>query len=379
MAVSDLALEPAEFVRRAVAAAQAIAPDLGFSDGSPEFALVVAAILSGASFNQFLSLEVLKQTRLATCEGDDVDSYIEGQFGLARLPGKAATGLVTFSRVNATLATLIPPGTLVKTSDGSQVFQVIEDYANPAWSFEQNGYVLGASIVSLQVPVECLKVGSQGNVKAGTLTQRASAIIAVDSVTNASAFTNGLDAESDDAYKARFAHWFTTRSEGTPDALAAAVESVQQGLTYVINENYDLTGEPKAGMVSVFVDDGSGATSAAILQKANTALNKARACGVVVGIGAATKITANVVMTVTAQDGYEKAALMSPISVAVAAHINSLAVGEPLSYHKLSQVAQNATPGIARIDGLLLNGGTANILADRYTGKVIRAGTVTVS
>lgn len=379
MAVQDLALEPAEFIRRAVAAAQAIAPDLGFSEGSPEFALVVASVIGGAAFNQYLSLEVLDQTRLATCQGADVDSYIEGQFGLPRLPGIAATGTVTFSRVNATLATQIPPGTLVKTSDGSRVFKVTEDYSNPAWSFEAGAYLLGASIVSLSVPVECLTVGTAGNVKAGTLTQRASALIGVDAVTNVAAITNGLDAESDDAYKARFAHWLSTLSKATVDSIKSAIESVQQGLTYVLNENRNLLGVAQAGLCTIFVDNGTGAITNAILDKVAVAVNKTRACGVNFAVGPATPIIATVTLTVTADLGYEKSALMSPISTAIAAHINGLAVGETLSYHKLSQVAQNAAPGIKRIDNLLLNGATSNIVADPLTGKVVRCGSVTVS
>lgn len=369
--------DQAEFIQRAVAAAQAINPDLSFAEGSPELALVIAAT-QGGDWLQYLNSLVLAQSRLATCEGEDVDSYM-AQFNLTRLPGVPASGQVVFSRLNADLAAKIEPDTLVKTSDGRQLFRVVADYANPAWSFEAGGYVIGVGFLSVSVPVQAVTSGQGGNVKAGTITQRASAIVGVDAVTNPTDFTNGLEPESDDAFKARFARWFSTREKATVDALKSAIDGVQQGLTYVINENYDLSGETTPGACAIFVDDGSGAIASAIVQQVNAAVDKHRAAAIIVMVGAASPVVANVAFTLTAKPGYEKAALIAPLKTAITAYINSLSVGETLAYHKLAQIAYDAVEGVGRVDDLTVNGAKLNIAADRLTGKVVRAGVVTVA
>ena len=62
--------------------------------GSVTRALLEASA-SVALWLQFLILQVMTMSRLATCIGADVDSWV-GDFGLLRLPGTAAIGSVTF-------------------------------------------------------------------------------------------------------------------------------------------------------------------------------------------------------------------------------------------------------------------------------------------
>ena len=62
---------------------------------------VLRAILEASAsvglWMQWLILKVLAMTRAATSTGEDLDSWM-ADFDLARLPGVAATGSVTFSR-----------------------------------------------------------------------------------------------------------------------------------------------------------------------------------------------------------------------------------------------------------------------------------------
>src|SRR5262245_37515886 len=97
---------------------------------------------------QWLILQVLRTTRAATSNGDDLDSWM-ADLTLARLPAAAASGTVTFSRHTATAPALIPAGALVRTADGAQTFAVSADTSRPSWSATSNGFVMATGVASL--------------------------------------------------------------------------------------------------------------------------------------------------------------------------------------------------------------------------------------
>ena len=80
----------------------------------------------------------------------------------------------------------------------------------------------------------------------------------VDYVNNASAFTNGVNAQSDASLQATFAQYVQTRSKGTSPAIGFAISQVQQGLNYTIAENVNTSGTFTPGTDVITVDDGSG-------------------------------------------------------------------------------------------------------------------------
>ena len=80
--------------------------------------------------------------------------------------------------------------------------------------------------------------GSQGNVLANSITSTNTGISGVDIVTNASAFTNGIDAETDAAFRIRFVAYLLSLSKDTKAAIGSAINNVQQGLSYTLTENY---------------------------------------------------------------------------------------------------------------------------------------------
>src|SRR3954464_6620280 len=159
---------------------------------------VLEANASVCLWMQWLILQVLRTTRAATSTGADLDSWM-ADLSLTRLPAASATGIVTFSRITPTLAALVPAGALVRTADGTQTFSVLADTTHPGWAGASNGYVIASGLASLDLPVTALVPGNTGNVQADAISLLASAVPGIDSVSNASAFLNGLDAESDDA------------------------------------------------------------------------------------------------------------------------------------------------------------------------------------
>jgi uncharacterized phage protein gp47/JayE len=332
---------------------------------------------------QWQNVQVLQMARLATASGTDCDSFVADfpLFG-GRLTGVASSGPVNLGRYTATQAVQVPVGTLVKTNDGTQSFTVTLDTGNAAYQADPSGatqgwFSLGVGITSLNVSVTNNAVGTAGNVLAGTIGLIASSAPGLDTVTNESAFTNGMNAEADAALKARFALWFSSLSKGTPAAIDAAVADVAQNLTWSQVNNYDAGGNYAPGTVTVVIDDGSGATPSSTVALAATAVQAVRAATINAYVIAATPLTATINMTLITAANTSHAAAVTAVQAALASYIGGLAVGAALPYTRLAQLAYDASGAITNITGLTLNGGTADLAPTSY--QVVRAGNVTVA
>ena len=113
---------------------------------------VVEANAAVVLWLQGLVLTLLAKTRAATSNGSDLDTWV-ADFGLTRLAAVAASGSVTFARFTPTNAATVPIGSLVQTGDGTQKYAVTIDVTNPAYSSGAGGYVIGAGVSSVTVPV----------------------------------------------------------------------------------------------------------------------------------------------------------------------------------------------------------------------------------
>src|SRR6185437_11687680 len=136
--------------------------------------------------------------------------------GSPRLGAQAATGIVTFSRLTAAPSTcFVPVGATMMTVDQTQSFTVTADPSNPNFVGQPaQGYILQSSVASVDVPVAAIVPGIGGNVLANTITVMTSPVTGIDAVTNAAAFFNGIDQESDSALKKRFADYILGLSRG---------------------------------------------------------------------------------------------------------------------------------------------------------------------
>ena len=105
------------------ASAQGACADLlDVSVGSVTRALLESSA-SVALWLQYLILQVLTMTRLATSVGSDVDSWV-GDFGLARLPGTMAVGSVTLTCLAPqSQSAVVPVGCMVRTPMDWKVFR----------------------------------------------------------------------------------------------------------------------------------------------------------------------------------------------------------------------------------------------------------------
>ncbi len=319
---------------------------------------------------QWLILLVLQTTRAATSQGADLDSWV-ADFSLTRLPASAAAGNVTFARFAAVAAALVPVGTLVRTSDGAQSFAVSADPTNAAFSATLNGYQLAAGTAAVTVPVTASVAGSAGNVQANTISLIVAGLPGVDTVGNTTPTAGGQNAESDTALRARFAAYIDSRARATTTAVGYAVSSVQQGLSYTVQENV-----PQMGSFVVTVDDGSGAPPAALLSGVGSAVSGVRPLGSLWTVVAPTVISANVAMAIATVAGAVHADVTQQVAAAVSAYINALPLGTALPWSRLAQVAYGASAQVLNVTGVTLNGGTADITPG--PGGVVMAGSVTV-
>jgi len=336
---------------------------------------VLEANASVGLWMQWLILLVLRTTRAATSGGTDLDSWM-ADMTLSRLPASPASGIATFSRFTATTSALIPAGAMVRTADGTQTFNVSVDTSDTAWTATGNGYLLAAGITSLDVPVVARTPGSSGNVQANTISLLASAIPGIDSVNNANPFINGVDAESDDAFRQRFTNFIASRSRATPLAVGYAVSSIQQGLNYAIEENTDPAGRPLMGSFVVTVDDGSGCPSATLLSTVRTAIDAVRPVGSIFTVQPPSVITANVSLIISTTAGTAGAPIQAQVGSVISDFINGLPIGTTLPLTKIAQLAYSASSSVTNVSQIQVNGGTVDVVPS--IAGVIKAGTVAV-
>jgi uncharacterized phage protein gp47/JayE len=325
---------------------------------------------------QWLILQVLQATRAATSTGGDLDTFL-ADYGVARLPATAATGTVTFGRFTALTGAVVPVGALVRTADGSQTYAVVADTTNAAYSLGSGGYVVAATQPSVDAPVAAQTAGSAGNVVAGSVVQLVTAIPGIDTVVNAAGFSGGIDGESDAAVRARFQNFLATRSQATAAAVAFAVSGVQQGLTQVLQENIDESGAPRAGHFVLTVDDGSGAPSTTLLQSVQQAVDAVRPLGSTFSVHPPQIATVNIGLTMVAAAQVQRAQAIAAVTAALTAYVDALPVGASLGTARVAQLAYDASPLVASVSAITLNGGTSDVVPPP-TG-VIKLGTVVVS
>jgi uncharacterized phage protein gp47/JayE len=362
-------------VQGMAAAVQAAATQLLDLTVGSTLRAVLEATASVGLWMQWLILQVLQMTRAATSSGSDLDSWM-ADFSLTRLPASPASGTVTFSRFNTSVPALVPVGALVRTGDGTQTFAVTEDTTASAWNQAQNGYVIGIGVTALQVPVVAQTAGTGGNVQVGSITVLASALSGIDGVLNTTPFVNGINAESDAAFRLRFQGFMGSLSRATLLSVGYAVSSVQQGLSYTIQENQNPSGSFQLGNFIIVVDDGSGYPSNSLLSSIQQAVGAVRPIGSTFAVFAPTVTQVSVSLTIATTSSSSATLLAPQIVNAIGAYVNALPVGAPLPATMIALIAYTASPNVTNVTGILLNGQASDVAVQQ--SGVIKIGTVVV-
>ena len=301
-------------VRNMVTAVQAGANTLINLNVGSVLRAILEAVAGVNLWLQGLIIYTLTLTRGATSVGSDLDSWV-ADYGLARLSAVAASGQVTFSRFTNTTQAIIPVGAVVQTADGSQSFTVIADTTNSAYNATLGGFVVAASVSSLAVTVTAVNAGSQGNVGAATITSISNAISGIDTVSNAAAFANGIDAETDIALRIRFVLYLASLSKGTKTAIGSAIANVQQGIQYKLVENYDYNGTLDYGFFYAVIDDGTGYPSSTLLSTVSNAIDAVRGLTTRFAVFAPVVVTATPTMVLTTGSGYNHTTVVGQVVI----------------------------------------------------------------
>lgn len=306
---------------------------------------------------------VLNLTRAGTSTGADLDSWM-AQFNFPRLGATYATTTVTFTKnLPAAQPIVISVGDIVQTQGGAYQYAVVADTTELSYSVSQKGYVLVAGATSLTATVQATVAGSGSNVIAGAISQFGTSIPGIDSVTNGQPVENGYDAETDEAFRARFQLYLATLAKATKAAILAAALSVQQGLVVNLLENQRPDGTPLMGSFTAIVDDGSGNPPTSLLNNVYAAIDATRAFSVQPFVAAPTEIAATIVITIRLAPGANAAITNTTVQNAITGIVNETAAGATLYTSTIDAAAKLVTGVIAVRSGTTINGVAADLSA----------------
>lgn len=328
---------------------------------------------------QGLLVKVLATTRLATSEGNDVDTFIN-DFGLTRTEATHASGNVTFSRNIATDDAVINLADSVQSTVENIQYIVIPDTTNPLYDELREQYIIPAGTQSGEVKVEAVLAGVSGNAAEDAITVISQPIQYVDFVTNALPFVNGFDEESDIETRAQFVDYINSLSKATKLAIEEAIEEVQEGIQYSVVENIDYTTSAvQLGYFFAVIDDGTGSPPPELLASVALAVDRVRGFTTYFEIKAALPDTANVSATAKIDTTiYTTDEVKVAIEVALTSYINSLGIDTTLYYTRLIQVIYDAHVGVIDVTSVTLNGGVADLVSDNKHSIIVGTLVITV-
>ena len=213
--------------------------------------------------------ELYQQMLNGLIEG--IQTSVFTSFNFPALGATAATGLIRVVISVQSAAVLIPATTLITRVDGSMSYIVSSDITIP----------IGQSFVD--VPVAAQVVDVAGNMDAGTQLTLGIPIAGFVSASNLAPFVNGSPPETPEQHKTRFNAYIQTLSRGTSasllyaltrltflqDALGNVLERVA---TANIDEPYKSDPAQPVGLVNIYIHNGVGGTSSALVARANAVL-----------------------------------------------------------------------------------------------------------
>lgn len=327
---------------------------------------------------QFQLIYVASLARLATITNFDDAVVFCAAFGVKPIGASPSSGLVTLTTASPVLAPFpIPVGGILNTDDGL-LFTIIADLSNEFYDPDLNEYIIPTGESLANVTTQCQTDGIIGNVSVGQINtvygqSGGPPISGIQTVSNAAAFTNGIDQESLQSLKQRFTLQMSTGVVATRNAILAAVEAVQAGLTVSVGDRVNADGTAHAAFFTVVLNElgQSSGPGSPLLSACSSAIEGVRALGISFACIGPTLIPVNGAATVVLQNplpaGATSASVIAAVTAAYIAFLNNIGLDEGGASTRaaLSQVyaALQAVPGVAYLDGLTLNSATADVIA----------------
>jgi uncharacterized phage protein gp47/JayE len=310
-------------------------------------------------------------------EGDGIATTI----GFPAIVALPASGLVRFVRtIGSTGDITIPPNTRFQVQS-TVLAQPPREYSTTLAVTIPDGSSQAEGLV------RAVESGPSGNTPANTVLL-VTPITNVDSATNPAAFVNGADAEGDEPHRQRFAAWWRSLARAQHAGLevgALRAKLVTDGVvTEQVLQARSVPVAQKRGLVDVWVDNGGGAASTALVAAAQTLIDGTRdtdgtrvpgykAAGVQVTVKAVTAQVVAVTLAIEVEPGFVFTTVEAAVDTAITAYVVSLGVFTDLILADLI-----ATVVLVRgVRDVTITSPTANVIAE--AGKRISPGVITVT
>lgn len=351
----------AEIAERIIDHTVTLAPELtDFVEGSVVRSVddSVAVVLQGV---EYASFDAARQS-IAT------GAYTSFQF--SKLPAVASGGLVTLSRSSGTSAATVNAGLQVKVPGSSvRIYETTENVT------------FAVGVLAVTVPVRCLTAGVVGNTASGTVVNVVSGSFS-GTVTNALPFLTGREEETDENRFQRFQIYVGNLAHGTVNAIENRAQSVVRydasgnAVERVVSvraiEPYKTGG--RLGLVEVYIDNGSGTSTAALKTLVGEALegyidaggkHPGRvAAGIELRVFQVAAVAIDVECQIVVIPGWDKQQTVSAVEAALISYLNGLPVFSSVILAELTTAAMN----VDGVSDILFGSPTANVV---ITGRAV--------
>lgn len=298
-------------------------------------------------------------------------------FSFTKLLAVSAGGVVRVSITPQSTATLIPAGSKLTQSATTSAY------------LSRSDVIIAAGDSFGDVPVVAAEAGQAGNLAAQVPFTFAIPPPGFLSAANLVAFINGNDEETAEQQKTRFNDFITTLARGTNAALVFGARSksfLVDGAGNVVERvAFANTYEPwvddrtqPVGLVQIFLHNGVGGTSGALIAKARTVLYGYvdpatglrvpgyKAAGIKLDVIAATELAVSLTGKVSAKPGYSSLVLATSAVTTIATYIAGLDIGQTFILAKVIELVMEI-PGVSNF----VLTGTPTDLTASYAQKFV--------
>lgn len=300
----------------------------------------MAAAVAYEMFKLYQQLEAVLQAAFINTTDTDYLEARAAEYGLTRKAGTKATGEIT---VTGTVGATLPAGAIVMTAGG---LKYVTDSA----------VTLTGTTATVDITAE--SVGVAYNADIGDVNTLGISYAGITSITNAAGITGGVDAETDEALRARlFVRLSAPATSGNANHYkqwALEVDGIGGAKVTPLASG--------AGTVGVLVVDADKAppTSEAVAACA-AYIETVRPIGATVTVTGASATTINVTASIEMEESATLAGIETALSAALTAYFKEIAFETyTVSVNKIGYYLLGI-PGVKDYSGLLLNGGSSSI------------------
>lgn len=296
----------------------------------------------------------------------------------------SASGLIQVTIAAQTSPVVVQQNAVLTPTNGGKTYRATENTTIAA----------GETTASISVVADSSGVG--GNLSAGesfTINPSPTGFV---SAINPNAFTNGREKETDDERKTRFKSYIEALARGTTSAISYGAKNnayikdsgnniIERVSSVQVDEPWKTDSGQPVSLVNVYVHNGTGATSTALVAQAQkiidgyyeddgTAVTGWKAAGVRVVVMAATETAVNYTAAITLNSGYSSASVIAEAQSRLSKYLQNLDISKEAVHAEMVSLVKSiegvydvhiTTPSdnVAAGTGVKLMPGTAAITA----------------